>query len=159
MAAHEVHRREFQRYSRLRDWKTVGEFCAPQRIDKKTTLYFFMEFGADRRKRLCAPTLSLRSGSTSDRHQSVESDTSRLPRIAHLNYTNSLEHFPDARRVFCRARNILEPGHPWIATGSTSDCTLVRPARIEIGSTSDCSRVWRGLKSDRHRIAAVSGAE
>ena len=133
---------------RHRDWKTVGEFCAPQRSDKKTTLCFFMEFGADRRKRLCAPTLSLRSGSTSDRHQSVESDTSRLLRIAHLNCTNSLEHFPEGRRMFCRARNILEPGHLWIATGSTSDCRLVRPARIDIGLTSDRSRVPRGLISD-----------
>ena len=135
-------------WSVVRDWKTVGEFCAPQRSDKKTTLYFFMEFGADRRKRLCAPTLSLRSGSTSDRHQSVESDTSRLLRIEHLNCTNSLEHFPEGRRMFCRARNISEPGRLWIATGSTSDCRLVRPARIDIGLTSDRSRVPRGLISD-----------
>ena len=135
-----------RRYSGI--GKPWGNFALRSGVTKKTTLCFFMEFGADRRKRLCAPTLSLRSGSTSDRHQSVETDTSRPLRIAHLNCTNSLEHFPKARRVFCRARNILEPGHLWIATGLTSDCRLVRPARIDIGLTSDRSRVPRGLISD-----------
>ena len=83
--------------------------------------------------------------------QSVESDTSRLLRIAHLNCTNSVEHFPEGRRMFCRARNILEPGHLWIATGSTSDCRLVRPARIDIGLTSDRNReILRKLENPPH---------
>ena len=46
-------------------------------------------------------------------------------RIGHLNCANSLEHFPEARRAFCRARITLESGHLWIAIGLQTGASRV----------------------------------